>query len=350
VASADATEYGALFRSTLPLRAAEDAMTSQRRRFLKLALAAAAAPVLPRTASALDYPTRPVRIVVPVAAGGGADIVARVMGQWLSERLGQQFIVENRPGGGTNIGTELVARAAGDGYTLLLVNLTHAINATLYEKLNYNFVRDIAPVAAIIGVSNVVEIHPSVPAKTIPEFIAYTKANPGKINMGSAGNGSSSHMAGELFKMLARVDLTHVPYRGQGPALTDLLGGQLQVIFATTPGTTEYVHTGKLRALAVTTATRADALPEVPPLADFVPGYEASQWYGLGAPKSTPAEIVEKLNHEVNAALVDPKMKARLADLGGTVLPGPPADFGKLIAEEVEKWGKVVKFSGLKAE
>jgi tripartite-type tricarboxylate transporter receptor subunit TctC len=326
------------------------AMTSQRRRFLQLALAAAAAPALPRTAAALDYPTRPVRLIVPVAAGGGADIVARVIGQWLSERLGQQFIVENRPGGGTNIGTEMVARSPGDGYTLLLVNLTHAINATLYEKLNYNFVRDIAPVGGIIGVSNVVEIHPSVPAKSMPEFIAYAKANPGKINMGSAGNGSSSHMAGELFKMLAGVDLTHVPYRGQGPALTDLLGGQLQVIFATTPGTTEYVRIGKLRALAVTTATRADALPEVPPLADFVSGYEASQWYGIGAPKSTPAEIVEKLNQEINAALVDAKMKARLADLGGTVLPGAPADFGKLIAEEVEKWGKVVKFSGLKAE
>ena len=325
-------------------------MTSQRRRFLKLALAAAAAPALPRTAAALDYPTRPVRVIVAVAAGGGADIVARVIGQWLSERLGQQFIVENRPGGGTNIGTEMVARAPGDGYTLLLVNLTHAINATLYEKLNYNFVRDIAPVGGIIGVSNVVEIHPSVPAKSMPEFIAYAKANPGKINMGSAGNGSSSHMAGELFKMLAGVDLTHVPYRGQGPAMTDLLGGQLQVIFATTPGTTEYVRIGKLRALAVTTATRADALPEVPPLADFVPGYEASQWYGIGAPKSTPAEIVDRLNHEINAALVDAKMKARLADLGGTVLPGAPADFGKLIAEEVEKWGKVVKFSGLKAE
>jgi tripartite-type tricarboxylate transporter receptor subunit TctC len=325
-------------------------MKLPRRRFLRLAGAAAGASVLPRVAHAIDYPTRPVRIIVAVAAGGGADIVARLIGQWLSERLGQQFIVENRPGGGTNIGTEMVARSPADGYTLLLVNLTHAINATLYEKLNYNFVRDFAPVAGIVGVSNVVEIHPSVPAKTMSEFIAYAKANPGKINMGSAGNGSSSHMAGELFKMMVGVNLVHVPYRGQGPAMTDLLGGQLQVIFATTPGTTEFVRTGKLNALAVTTATRADALPDVPPLADFVPGYESSQWYGLGAPKNTPAEIVDKLNREVNAALVDPKMKARLADFGGTAMPGPPADFGKFIAAETEKWGKVVKFAGIKAD
>jgi tripartite-type tricarboxylate transporter receptor subunit TctC len=325
-------------------------MKLPRRRFLHLAGAAAGACVLPRAAHAIDYPTRPVRIIVAVAAGGGADIIARVIGQWLSERLGQQFIVENRPGGGTNIGTEMVARAPADGYTLLLVNLTHAINATLYEKLNYNFIRDFAPVAGIVGVSNVVEVHPSVPAKTLPEFIAYAKANPGKINMGSAGNGSSSHMAGELFKMLVGVNLVHVPYRGQGPAMTDLLGGQLQVIFATTPGTTEFVRTGKLNALAVTTATRADALPDVPPLADFVPGYESSQWYGLGAPKNTPAEIVDKLNREVNAALVDPKMKARLAEFGGTVMPGPPAEFGKFIAGETEKWGKVVKFAGIKAD
>jgi tripartite-type tricarboxylate transporter receptor subunit TctC len=325
-------------------------MKLPRRRFLHLAGAAAGASVIPRVAHAIDYPTRPVRIIVAVAAGGGADIVARVIGQWLSERLGQQFIVENRPGGGTNIGTEMVARAPADGYTLLLVNLTHAINATLYEKLNYNFIRDIAPVAGIVGVSNVVEIHPSVPAKTIPEFIAYAKANPGKINMGSAGNGSSSHMAGELFKMMAGVNLVHVPYRGQGPAMTDLLGGQLQVIFATTPGTTEFVRIGKLQALAVTTATRAEALPEVPPLADFLPGYEASQWYGLGAPKNTPAEIVDRLNREVNAALVDPKMKARLAEFGGTGLPGSPADFGKFISGETEKWAKVVKFSGARPE
>ena len=325
-------------------------MKIPRRRCLQLTLAAAAASAFPRFASALDYPTRPVRVIVPVAPGGGADIVARLTCQWLSERLGQQFIVENRPGGGTNIGTEVVVHAPADGYTLLLVNLTHAINATLYEKLNYNFIRDIAPIAGIVGVSNVVEIHPSVPAKTLPDFIAYAKVNPGKINMGSAGNGSSSHMAGELFKMMAGVDLVHVPYRGQGPAMTDLLGGQLQVIFATTPGTTEYVRIGKLHALAVTTAVRAEALPDVPTVADFVPGYESSQWYGLGAPKGTPTEVIDKLNQEVNAALVDSRMKARFADVGGTVLPGSPANFGKLMAEETEKWGKVVKFAGIKAD
>jgi tripartite-type tricarboxylate transporter receptor subunit TctC len=325
-------------------------MKIPRRQFLRLVGAAVTAPALPQPASALDYPTRPVRLIVAVAAGGGADIVARLTGQWLSERLGQQFIVENRPGGGTNIGTEMVARSPADGYTLLLVNLTHAINATLYEKLNYNFVRDIAPVAGIISVSNVVEIHPSVPAKTIPEFIAYAKANPGRVNMGSAGIGSSSHMAGELFKMITGVNLVHVPYRGQGPALTDLLGGQLQVIFATTPGTTEYVRIGRLQGLAVTTATRAEALPDVPTVAEFVPGYEASQWYGIGVPKGTPTEIIDKLNREINAALVDSRMKARFADLGGTVLPGSPAEFGKLIGDEIEKWAKVVKFSGAKAE
>ena len=326
-------------------------MHCSRRTFLgAVAGTTASACLLPHPAHALDYPVRSVRVIVPVAAGGGADIVARLISQWLSERLGQQFIVENRAGGGTNIGSEFVAHAPADGYTLLLVNLTHAINATLYEKLNYNFIRDIAPVAAIIGVSNVVEIHPSVAAKTMPEFIAYAKANPGRINMGSAGNGSSSHMAGELFNMLAGVKLTHVPYRGQGPAMTDLLGGQLQVIFATTPGTTEYVHTGKLRALAVTTAARAAALPEVPTLKDFVPDYESSQWYGIGAPKDTPAEIVDKLNREINAALVDPRMATRFADIGGSVLPGSPADFGRLIADETIKWGKVVKFAGLRAD
>ncbi len=325
-------------------------MLLPRRRMLQLGASAAVIPLLPRAATAQTYPSRPVRLLVGYAAGGVNDICARLTGQWLSERLGQQFIIEDRPGGGTNIGTEAVAHAPADGYTLLLVNLTHAINATLYEKLNYNFARDIEPIAGIMGVSNVVEIHPSVPAKTLPEFIAYAKANPGKINMGSAGNGSSSHMAGELFKMMAGVNLVHVPYRGQGPAMTDLLGGQLQVIFATTPGTTEYVRIGKLNALAVTTAQRAEALPDVPTVAEFVPGYESSQWYGIGTPKGTPAEIVDKLNREVNAALVDSKMKARLADLGGTVLPGPPADFTKLIAGEIEKWGRVVKFAGIRAE
>jgi tripartite-type tricarboxylate transporter receptor subunit TctC len=301
-------------------------------------------------ASALDYPTRPVRIVVPVAAGGGADITGRLIAQWLSERLGQQFIVENRGGGGTNIGTEAVAHALADGYTLLHINITHSINPTLYEKLNYSFAHDLVPVAGIVGVSNVIEIHPSVPAATVPEFIAYAKANPGRINMGSAGNASSSHMAGELFKMLAGVDLVHVPYRGQGPAMTDLLGGQLQVIFATTPGTTEFVRSGRLRALGVTTAQRTDALPEVPPIADFVPGYEMSQWYGIAAPRGTPAEIVDRLNREINAAFADPRMKARLTDVGGTVLPGTPEDFQKFVAAESEKWAKVVKFAGLKAE
>jgi tripartite-type tricarboxylate transporter receptor subunit TctC len=330
-------------------------MTYPRRPWVQLALAsvwaaAAAASVISSAASALDYPTRPVRIVVPVAAGGGADITGRLIAQWLSERLGQQFIVENRGGGGTNIGTEAVAHAPADGYTLLHINITHSINPTLYEKLNYSFARDLVPVAGIVGVSNVIEIHPSVPAATVPEFIAYAKANPGRINMGSAGNASSSHMAGELFKMLAGVDLVHVPYRGQGPAMTDLLGGQLQVVFATTPGTTEFVRSGRLRALGVTTAQRTDALPEVPPIADFVPGYEMSQWYGIAAPRGTQAEIIDRLNREINAAFSDPRMKARLTDVGGTVLPGKPEDFQRFVAAEVEKWAKVVKFAGLKAE
>jgi tripartite-type tricarboxylate transporter receptor subunit TctC len=325
-------------------------MKLQRRHFLGLAASAATLPAVSRVGWAQAYPSRPVRIIVPVAAGGGIDITARLIGQWLSERLGQQFIIEDRPVGGATIGTEMAVRAPPDGYTLLLASLANAVNATLYEKLNYNFVRDIAPVAGIMGVSNVVEVHPSVSAKTLPEFIAYAKANPGKINMGSAGNGSSSHMAGELFKMMAGVNLVHVPYRGQGLAMNDLLGGQVQVLFATTPGTTEYVRIGKLHALAVTTSARAEALPEVPTVADFVPGYESSQWYGVSAPKNTPVEIVEKLNKEINAALADPRMKARFADLGGTVLPGSPADFGKLIADEAEKWGKVVKFAGIKAD
>jgi tripartite-type tricarboxylate transporter receptor subunit TctC len=330
-------------------------MTYPRRTWVQLALASvwaavAAASMISSAASALDYPTRPVRIIVPVAAGGGADITGRLIAQWLSERLGQQFIVENRGGGGTNIGTEAAAHAPADGYTLLHINITHSINPTLYEKLNYSFERDLVPVAGIVSVSNVIEIHPSVPAATVLEFIAYAKANPGRINMGSAGNASSSHMAGELFKMLAGVNLVHVPYRGQGPAMTDLLGGQLQVIFATTPGTTEFVRSGRLRALGVTTAQRTDALPEVPPIADFVPGYEMSQWYGIAAPRGTPAEIVDRLNREINAAFADPQMKARLTDVGGTVLPGTPEHFQKFVAAEVEKWAKVVKFAGLRAE
>jgi tripartite-type tricarboxylate transporter receptor subunit TctC len=326
-------------------------MKHPRRRRLPFAFAIlAAVSVVSSAASGLDYPTRPVRIIVPVAAGGGADITGRLIAQWLSERLGQQFIVENRAGGGTNIGTEAVAHAPADGYTLLHVNITHSINPSLYEKLNYSFARDLVPVAGIVSVSNVIEIHPSVPAATVPEFIAYAKANPGRINMGSAGNASSSHMAGELFKMLAGVDLVHVPYRGQGPAMTDLLGGQLQVIFATTPGTTEFVRSGRLRALGVTTAERSDALPDVPPIADFVPNYEMSQWYGLAAPRGTPPAIVDRLNHEINAAFADPRMKARLTDVGGNVLPGSPQEFQKFVAAEIEKWAKVVKFAGLKAE
>jgi tripartite-type tricarboxylate transporter receptor subunit TctC len=325
-------------------------MKLRRRQFLHLAAGAAAIPAVSRIAIAQTYPTRPVRIIAGFAAGGGLDITARLVGQSLSGRLGQQFVVENRPGAGGNIGTEAVVNAPPDGYTLLLAAVPNAVNATLYEKLNYNFIRDIAPVAGIIRVPHVILVNPSFPAKMIPEFIGYAKSNPGKINMASAGNGSSPHMAGELFKMMAGVNLVHVPYRGQGPALTDLIGGQVQVLFATTPGTTDYVKTGKLRALAVTTASRAAVLPDLPTVVDFLPGYEASQWYGIGAPKNTPGEIVDKLNKEINAALANPGMKARLADIGGEVLAGSPGEFGKLIADETEKWGRVVKFAGIKAD
>ena len=321
-----------------------------RRQFLHLAAGVAVLPAVPRIAWAQAYPSRRVRIIVAVAAGGGNDIIARLIGQWLSERLGQPFIVDNRPGGASNTGTEAAVRSPPDGYTLLLSALSNAVNATLYDNLNFNFIRDMVPVAGIIRVSNVMYAHPSVPATTLPEFIAYAKANPGKINMASAGNGSSSHMAGELFKLLAGVDLVHVPYRGQGPALIDLLGGQVQVMFATTPGTTDYAKTGKLRALAVTTAMRVEALPDVPTVADFVAGYESSQWYGVTAPRNTPAEIIDKLNREINAGLHDPKVKARLADLGGSPLEGSPADFGKLIAEETEKWGKVIRAANIKPD
>ena len=321
-----------------------------RRQFLHLAAGVAVLPAVPRIAWAQAYPSRRVRIIVAVAAGGGNDIIARLIGQWLSERLGQPFIVDNRPGGASNTGTEAAVRSPPDGYTLLLSALSNAVNATLYDNLNFNFIRDMVPVAGIIRVSNVMYAHPSVPATTLPEFIAYAKANPGKINMASAGNGSSSHMAGELFKLLAGVDLVHVPYRGQGPALIDLLGGQVQVMFATTPGTTDYAKTGKLRALAVTTAMRVEALPDVPTVADFVAGYESSQWYGVTAPRNTPAEIIDKLNREINAGLHDPKIKARLADLGGSPLEGSPADFGKLIAEETEKWGKVIRAANIKPD
>jgi tripartite-type tricarboxylate transporter receptor subunit TctC len=301
-------------------------------------------------ARALDYPVRPVHLIVGYPAGGTTDILARLVGQYLSERLGQQFIIDNRSGAGNNIGTEAVVNAAPDGYTLLLVNPANAINATLYEKLPFNFIRDIAPVAGIMRVPNVMEVNPAVPAKTVAEFIAYAKANPGKVNMASSGNGTSIHVSGELFKMMTRVDMLHVPYRGSAPALTDLMGGQVQVLFDNMPSSIEYLKAGKLRPLAVTTAARSDALPGVPTVAETVPGYEASAWFGLGAPKGTPAEIVDKLNAAVNAGLADPKLKARLADLGGTMLLGPPADFGKLIAEETEKWAKVVKFSGARPD
>jgi tripartite-type tricarboxylate transporter receptor subunit TctC len=291
-----------------------------------------------------------VRVIVGFAAAGALDIVARIMGQRLSERLGQPFVIDNRPGAGGNIGTEAVVRASPDGYTLLMVSSANAINATLYDKLNFNFIRDIAPVATIIGNTYVMVVHPSMPAKTVPEFIAYAKANPGKINMASAGNGSPPHVAGELFKMMAGVKLIHVPYRGGGTALPDLLAGQVQVYFATTVASIGYIRAGKLRPLAVTTATRSDALPDVPTVSEFVPGYETSFWYGIGAPKKTPIEIVDKLNSEINAALADPKITARLADLGATVLPGSPADFAKLIADDTEKWGKVIRALNIKAE
>jgi tripartite-type tricarboxylate transporter receptor subunit TctC len=321
-----------------------------RRQFLHLAVGAVALPALPRTARAQTYPTRPVRIVVSVPAGAGADIVARLIGQWLSERLGQPFIIENRPGGGNNIGTEAVVRAPADGYTLLLVTTPNAINATLYEKLNFNFIRDIAPVASIIRVPNVMVVNPSFPAKTVPEFIGYAKVNPGKINMASGGNGSTAHIFGELFKMMTGVNMVHVPYRSDPSALTDLLGGQVQVTFSTMPPTIEYIRSGNLRPLAVTTASRSEALPELPTVGDFVPGYEASGFWGVGVPKNTPAEIIDKLNREINAALADPIIKARLADLGGTALAGSPSDFGKLIIGETQKWAKVIRAANIKAD
>jgi tripartite-type tricarboxylate transporter receptor subunit TctC len=321
-----------------------------RRNFLKLAAAAVAAPALPRLAFALDYPARPTRIIAGFAAGGGVDITARLIGQWLADHLGQPFVVENRTGAGGNIGTEAVVNAAADGYTLLLATVPNAVNASLYDNLKFNFVRDIAPVAGVIRVPMVVLVHPLVPAQTIPEFIAYAKANPGKVNMASAGSGSAPHMAGELFKMMTGVDMVHVPYRGQGPAMTDLLGSQVQILFAAAPGTADYVRTGKLRALGVTTAARMPELPEVPTVGDFVPGYEASQWYGFAAPKNTPVEIVDKLNKEINTAIADPGMKARLAAIGGETMPGSPAEFGKLISDETEKWGKVVRTAGIKPE
>jgi tripartite-type tricarboxylate transporter receptor subunit TctC len=325
-------------------------MKLPRRNFLYLAASAAALPAVARIARAQTYPSRPVRIIAATAPGGGPDILARLIGPWLSGRLGQQFVVENRPGGGGNIGTEAVVRAAPDGYTLGLFGAPNAINATLYDKLNFNFVRDIAPVAPIVRFPYIMVVNPSVPAKTLPEFIAYAKANPGKINMASPGSGSTPHVNGELFKAMTGTNMVHVPYRSAAAVMTDLLSGQVQLYFGTTASSLEYVRTGKLRALAVTIERRLDALPDIPTVGDFVPGYEASNWYGIGAPRNTPVEVIEKLNKEINAGLADPKMKARLADLEGTPLLGSPADFGKLIAEETEKWGKVVKFAGVKAD
>ena len=321
-----------------------------RRQFLRLAAGAAAVPAVSRIARAEAYPTRPVRWIIGYPPGGSADITARLMGQWLSERLGQTFVIESRPGAGTNIATETVVRAPPDGYTLLLVAPANAINATLYDKLSYNFIRDIAPVAGLIRFPNVIVVNPSVPAKTVPELIAYAKANPGKLNMASSGNGSTIHVSGELFKMMTGINMVHVPYRGGAPALIDMISGQVQVMFDNLPTSIAFIRAGKLRPLAVTTTTRSELLPDLPTVADFVPGYEASAWYGVGVPKGTPREIIDKLNKEINAILADPKFKARLTELGAWAILGSSADFGKLVADETEKWAKVVKFSGAKVD
>jgi tripartite-type tricarboxylate transporter receptor subunit TctC len=321
-----------------------------RRRFLHLAAIAIGLPAVSRMANAETYPSRPVRIIVGFAPGGAPDIAARLLAQWLSERLGQQFIIENRPGAGGNIATEAVVEAPADGYTLLLINLSNAVNATLYQKLNYNFIRDIAPVASISHENYGMEVHPSFPAKTVSEFIAYAKANPGKLNMASPGSGTGPHMAGELFKIMAGVDMVHIAYRGSPPALTDLLAGQVQMMFSPLSSSIEYVRAGKLRALAVTTAVRSEVLPDIPTVGEFVPGYAASGWFGIGAPTKTPIEIVERLNREINAGLADAKLKARLAELGAVVFVGSPSDFGKHIADETEKWAKVVRTANLRAD
>jgi tripartite-type tricarboxylate transporter receptor subunit TctC len=323
-------------------------MTFSRRRLLQFAANTVALTSVARIAAAQSYPTRQVRLIVGFSPGGTQDPLARLIGQWLASRLGQSFIIENRPGGGGNIGAEAVVRSSADGYTLLMVGPPNVINATLYDRLNYNFIRDIAPIASISREPSVMVVNPSVAAKTVPEFIAYAKANVGKVNMASSSVGSSSHIAGELFKMMTGVRMVHVPYRGGAPALTDLVGGQVQVMFPPMPPSIEYIRTGKLRGLAVTTATRSTALPDLPTVGDFLPGYEMSGVYGVGAPRETPAEIVDKLNRAINAALTDPVMKVRLATLGGIVLPGTPADFGKLIAEETEKWAKVIRAANIK--
>jgi tripartite-type tricarboxylate transporter receptor subunit TctC len=325
-------------------------MLLARRRLLHLATAMAALPLNARSAPAQSYPSRPVRILVGFAAGGPVDVVARLMAQWLSERLGQQFIVENRPGGGGNLATEAVVGAPGDGHTLLMVSASNTVNTTLYDKLRFDFTRDTAPVASIMRAPNVMVVAPSFPAQTVPDFIAYAKANPGKLNMGSAGNGTSQHVAGELFKMMAGVDMVHVPYRGAAPALIDLFAGNVHVMFGTTPASIEYIRAGKLRPLAITTAKRWSGLPEVPPIGDFVPGYEASGWFGISAPRNTPAEVVDLLNREIAAALSAPSMRSRLEALGGTPLTLSSAEFGTMLAEETAKWAKVVRFSGAKAD
>jgi tripartite-type tricarboxylate transporter receptor subunit TctC len=325
-------------------------MKFARRRFLRLAAGAVALPAVSRIGWAQTYPTRPVRLIVGFAPGGPNDIVARLLGQWLSERLSQQFIIENRTGAGGNVGTEAVAHASPDGYTLLLMDSSNTINPTLYDKLNFNFIRDIAPVAGVMRGPLVMEVNPEFPARTVPEFIAYAKANPGKITMASGGIGTSSHLAGELFKATAGIDMIHVPYRGTAPALADLLGGQVQVMFGNMLASIEHVRDGRLRALAVTTTSRSEALPDIPSVSDFVSGYEASAWQGVGAPRNTSSEIVEKLNTEINASLADPKMRARLADLGGIAFRSTPGEFGKLIAEDTDKWGKVIRATNIKAE
>jgi tripartite-type tricarboxylate transporter receptor subunit TctC len=325
-------------------------MKLPRRQFLHLAAGAATFSVVPRIAKAQTYPMKPVRIVVGFAPGGGTDIMARLIGQWLSERVGQQFLIENRPGAGTTIATESVVRSPADGYTLLMIGAPAAINATLYGKLNYNFIRDIAPIGSISLEPQAMVVNPSFPVKTVPDFIAYAKAHPGEITMASAGNGSEGHVAGELFKMMTGINMVHVPYRGAGPAITDMIGGQVNVMFNPTAPLIEYIKAGKLRALAVTTTARSEALPDIPTLADFVPGYESSAFYGLGAPKNTPVEIIERLNREINSALVDSNMKGRIADLGGTVFPTSPADLGRFMAAETEKYAKVIKFAGIKAD
>ena len=325
-------------------------MKLPRRRFLRLAACAAALPAAPQPARAQAYPARSVRIVVPVAAGGANDVTGRLIGQWLSEHLGQQFFIENRPGAGTNVGTEAVIRASPDGYTLLIAGSNAAINATLFGSLNFNFIRDTTPIASIVRVPQIMQVNPALPVQSVPEFIAYAKANPGKIAMGSGGNGSPAHIIGEYFKLMTGTDLTHIPYRGAAPAVTDLLGGQIQVAFTEMATSLGHIKAGKLRALAVTTAIRSEALPDTPTLGELIPGFEASQWIGLVAPKDTPTTIIEKLNTEINAALGDPMVKARFADLGGIVLPGSPADFGKLIRDETEKWAKVIRAANIKVD